>query len=388
MNGYLVILVLGIAKVGKTLISQEVAERYKGKVLHTDYYRREWGFHLPHQGYSTEIHPSRQQLFYQRLRQEIDRYTRDYPVVIVEGNAIHPKDVAYFNAQGVLLLGNRLTVDQKLKRAKQYSDAREWVNRREDDYLENLFEFYQQVEQRWCTQYPEYFIDMTEFEQGREKAFDYITQIIKQHQQGGHTMARNGGNTGVRVTREQAKELMRQLSTKLSNDDYIGMSEQRLVVRKRGNQVIYKWQDLPTPDIVYVFNSINAQQFYLPFKDHYKHMGIGKGHELLYQLALQEINNQGRAAAKQRPQTQSAAPTKPQGQLTQVEPPKRHRQVIEDAQQYVSGVPAENMSIGALANELRQYLMSEYGVASSQMGGTIKLLFQDEPLTINVKDLI
>lgn len=104
------------------------------------------------------------------------RKEHDYELIVIEGNAVDPKDSDMFNPDALILLGNRLGYKQKIERAKEYSDENAWVHRREDEYLEKVFKFYQQVEDYWRTDYNEYYFDMTDFHRGQQEVLNYIEE--------------------------------------------------------------------------------------------------------------------------------------------------------------------------------------------------------------------
>lgn len=176
----MLLLLMGIAKVGKTQLANELGSRYDAVVASTDQLRREWGFHEPHRGYDTEIAPDNRPRFYHQLIDFIK--SLNYPRVIIEGNALHPDDVYYFDHSIPLILGNNLSVEEKLNRAQHFADEDNWINNRKDDYLVHLFQFYKSVEDRWRTNYPECFIDLTDFDAGRQAIIQRLDPVFRLEQ--------------------------------------------------------------------------------------------------------------------------------------------------------------------------------------------------------------
>lgn len=174
----MLVLVLGIAKVGKTYITNVIEDRYDAYVIHTDPLRREWGYHSPNMGFPTEVSDKDKPLFYKELKDEVDACLNMYSVVLIEGNAIDPGDVDYFDPDVVVVLGNKLDSKDKIDRAKQYADATTWVNRRDPEYLETLFKYYKSVEDRWRDEYPEYYVDMTDFSKGKQEVLKRISTVM------------------------------------------------------------------------------------------------------------------------------------------------------------------------------------------------------------------
>lgn len=171
---------MGIAKVGKTRVTSEIERIYHCKTLHTDELRRDWGYHEPHKGYYTEVNPSRKYEFYGKLKGLIEERKDDYDLTVVEGNAIDPGDVDFFAPDLVFLLGNSLTYKEKLKRAREYSYEDAWIYRRDEDYLNKLFNFYGKVEDEWRDKYKNMYIDMTNFNKGKNEILKKIREYMEE----------------------------------------------------------------------------------------------------------------------------------------------------------------------------------------------------------------
>ena len=172
------ILILGQPRTGKTILSTRLKEHYGIPVMHTDRYRREWGYHCPWKGYSTEIPFEKQNAFYQQLQ----GLYMSYEDIILEGSAIYPDDRDLFPHDSAVLLFRDVSSDQMLKDVRKYDDKDSWTSKRDDSYLLTPFSDYLRYSEEWVrkckTSHPELCINTTDFQNGIDTAFQKICDDI------------------------------------------------------------------------------------------------------------------------------------------------------------------------------------------------------------------
>lgn len=145
------ILILGQPRVGKTTLAEKIGKKYKLPVYHTDVLRKDLGYgsvstnkHI----FTTGIEIQYQKNFYDEI---ISKLPNDY---VLEGSAIYPCDVLYFNPDAVVMLS---AVDRSLEQMFQDSrkyDARDsYTGRRTDFELLDLFSIYKEFEENWYSKY-------------------------------------------------------------------------------------------------------------------------------------------------------------------------------------------------------------------------------------------
>lgn len=162
-------IILGQPRSGKSSLAAMLSEELNIPVICTDKYRREWGYHEPWKGYSTEISPNKQSDFYNEL---LDLY-RGYENVILEGSAINPSDIDLFECDGVVLLYRNLNNIEMLKESRKYDS--DWTSRRDDDYLLELFNNYIEYSKQWLKENNKIdTVDTTDYFEGLQKAKDIL----------------------------------------------------------------------------------------------------------------------------------------------------------------------------------------------------------------------
>ena len=103
-------LILGQPRSGKSTLAKILSVNLGIPIICTDKYRREWGYHEPWKGYSTEISIKNQKEFYIKLLYLYNSYDS----VILEGSSINPGDIQLFKNDGVVLLYRNLTSKEML----------------------------------------------------------------------------------------------------------------------------------------------------------------------------------------------------------------------------------------------------------------------------------
>jgi len=168
------ILILGQPRSGKSTLTRILSEQLNFPTISTDSYRRKWGFHKPHNGYDTEIEPSKQLNFYNRLKEICEKYDN----LILEGSAINPKDSYLFDPDIVILLSRKnITVEKMLEDSRRYDD--DWTKLRDDKYLYNLFQNYKSYSQKWEKANKDILVDTTNYLEGIENAKNIIIDKIE-----------------------------------------------------------------------------------------------------------------------------------------------------------------------------------------------------------------
>lgn len=154
----MIILIMGQPRSGKSTIAQALSEQYSFPIMCTDKYRREWGFHEPWKGFSTEINKNKQNEFYCKLKEFSDSFEN----VIIEGSAINPKDRNVFNANINILVGRKnLSAAEQLSLTRKYDTG--WTTNRSDEYLLKLFSHYIKYNNEWMNENKEIYSDTSDF---------------------------------------------------------------------------------------------------------------------------------------------------------------------------------------------------------------------------------
>jgi len=163
------ILILGQPRSGKSNLARIISKQINFPIICTDYYRKEWNYHEDHHGYDTEINPSNQMNFYNRLKQVYETYDN----LILEGSAINPKDSNFFNPDIVILLSRKnISVEEMFKETRKYDN--DWTKFRGDEYLLNLFETYLDYSKKWAIENKEILVDTTNYLEGLNNAKNII----------------------------------------------------------------------------------------------------------------------------------------------------------------------------------------------------------------------
>ena len=145
------ILIIGQPRLGKTTLALRIGEKYKIPVYHTDVLRKDLGYgsvstnkHI----YATGIDIQEQKKFYDKIAKILpDNY-------VIEGSAIYPCDVLYFNPDVVVMLSAvERTLEQMFLDSRKYDATDSYTRRRTDFELLELFSIYKEFEENWYYKY-------------------------------------------------------------------------------------------------------------------------------------------------------------------------------------------------------------------------------------------
>lgn len=166
-------IILGQPRSGKSTLAKILSINLGIPIICTDKYRREWGFHEPWKGYSTEISNKNQKEFYTKLIQLYDSYDN----VILEGSSINPDDIYLFDNDGVVLLYRDLTNQEMVKLSRKFDS--DWTSKRTDEYLLKLFAEYIKFSKDWVNKHKDISINTTDFKAGLKSAIKKLNVNIK-----------------------------------------------------------------------------------------------------------------------------------------------------------------------------------------------------------------
>ena len=166
-------IILGQPRTGKSTLAKILSVNLGIPIICTDKYRREWGYHEPWKGYSTEISIKNQKEFYIKL---LHLYN-SYDSVILEGSSINPDDIQLFKNDGVVLLYRNLTNKEMLQLSRKFDT--DWTSKRADDYLLKLFNEYIKFSKDWVKKHKDIAIDTTDFNAGLKLAIKKLNICLE-----------------------------------------------------------------------------------------------------------------------------------------------------------------------------------------------------------------
>lgn len=100
----------------------------------------------------------------------------------------------------------------------------------------------------------------------------------------------------LKFTRKMARQTFDTLAERVPESHVIGLSEKRLAVRRRGTNVFFYFQELPTEDVIGWVGGVNAQTYY---GENGKRLPIGSSVDDLYKRVTLWLQQQTKSSQPQ-----------------------------------------------------------------------------------------
>lgn len=172
-------IIIGTPGKGKTTLTKRLKESFPDThIVSIGGIRTPLGIHEPHKGYETEVSPENTSFLYAVLDKALDAYEN----IILEGYGLSPKDAwslgDKYRCPVILLCHKDTTALKDFELVRKYDAPDKWTNNRTDEYLQKLYKFYKEVENKWIKEFPKaYTFDTSiDFENTIQQAETFIKE--------------------------------------------------------------------------------------------------------------------------------------------------------------------------------------------------------------------